>query len=103
MTRVTQPASISSTHFNISEKRKLFTAFDSDFGSSGLQVGPLYLDAADLGFVMVSAVTQAKATFFLEQEHVTNGEITHWTFKPTGGTLQKHPQLAGAKIQLWNG
>ena len=62
----------------------------------------IYLDACDVGLTLVSEKTGSEATYYVDEEHIENGEITHWTLYPTVETRKKYLQLARTSIVIWN-
>ncbi len=93
------PASNFQFHFDLDT----FTAEMSMLEHARLSLlNRLYDDACDEGFAMVNTRTGKVATFFLEEEHRVDGDITHWTFKPTTETVRKLPTLTNTKVVVYN-
>ena len=95
---------IQSSNFDMGSARKCFTAEISMLSHQGLNpTDQLYYDADDQGFVMVSSKTQNEAEFFLyHTEREADNDIRAWLFKPTEFTLQRHKQLAGISVIIYN-
>jgi len=91
---------VSSKAFTWDAKRQQFTIEASELGING--ISPIYDDACDVGFTMVSAKTGKKATFYLVSSERYQGEFTGWTLKPTIETLRKQPQLKGVIVRVFN-
>jgi hypothetical protein len=79
----------------------VFSAEISDFGPS-FRFEQIYTDACDAGLVMVSATTGKPARFYISTEHDRDGDITHWTLKPTADAVRTYPGLAGTLVQVFN-
>lgn len=65
--------------------------------------GPIYDDACDLGFVLVSPKTGNHTWWYVEDEHTDReGDVTHWTLKATPETVRKFPKLGAYTLTVFN-
>jgi hypothetical protein len=79
--------------FNWHPKDGSLTAFESDLRSHKFDgtypwLRQIWNDSCDIGIAIHSHVTHKVELFYLEKEHVRDGDLTHWTFKPVSN---KHP------------
>lgn len=72
----------------------------SDLGLRGFQ--PLYDDACDVGIALRSHRTGAVTRWHLAEEHVRDGDITHWTLRPTTESVRQQPQIQHYKLTIYN-
>lgn len=101
MSLVICTATVPSERFMYSPVSKSFVTEASSLGA--FQVSQIYDDASDVGFIMVSKRTGREAVFYLNQaHHDREGDLTHWTFKPTPETLAKYPQLREHIVIIFN-
>lgn len=77
------------------------SAFVSDL--DGALCGPLYADAADSGFGLVSNKTGEVAYFALEHDRRDDeGDVQSWEFIVCPETEKAMPQLRGARLTVFN-
>lgn len=77
-----QLTSVNTSLFTWNPETRTFSAEASDLPNN--LVRPMYDDACDLGFELVSQRTGKRCAVHLESEHRSNDEdreLTHWTFK----------------------
>jgi hypothetical protein len=71
--------------------------------SAGSMFAPIYDDACDVGFQIVSDKTSRVATFYLSHtERDREGDIQVWTLRPIPETEREMPQLKGSVINIFN-
>ncbi len=78
-----------------------FVAEVSDLGGH-LPADPIYPDACDLGFQMVSEKTGRVATFYFSREHRADGDITHWTYLPTPESIRALGLSSEVRVEIFN-
>jgi len=95
---------ISSSRFSYNAERKEFCAEISEIQHGGSNpLGPLYHDAADAGFVMISAKTGDAVQFYLsDEQRDADRDVKFWEFKPTEYSIRKNPALAGVTVIILN-
>lgn len=93
---------VSSSRFEFNARIKCFTAEISELPN--FTFGPLYNDACDIGFVMVSSKTGSLAEFYLRPQvrRDQDNDIVAWEFKPTDRAIRANPGLHGAKVVIYN-
>lgn len=65
--------------------------------------GPLYNDACDQGFVLVSHLTGVEHEFVLFKEHRDgDGETRFWEFRPTPASIRRQPKIEGYTVIVDN-
>ncbi len=98
-TQFTPRYSISTERFTWSNKE--FFAEISSLGVRGFE--RIYPDACDVGLSIRSERTGEEVWFYLETEHRDReGDVTHWTLKPTNEAVRKNPGLKGVKMTVFN-
>lgn len=79
-----------------------FVAEVSDLGGH-LPTDPIYPDAFDVGFQMMSEKTGKVATFYFAREHRDGeGGITHWTYLPTSETVKALGISPETRVEIFN-
>ena len=63
---------------------------------------PIYDDACDYGFTMVSAKTGKVANFYFVGPLMSNGELGGWELAPTSEAIKNNPGLRGTKVFIFN-
>lgn len=79
-------------------------AFASDLGP-GRPFDRVYPDAADEGFVLVSARTGAETVWVVVEQiydATPDREVVGWRLAPTMATRREFPRLANVRITIWN-
>jgi hypothetical protein len=77
-------STVSTKHFHFDKAANVFSAEASELPKINL-LSPIYDDACDEGFALISAVTGTLATFYLSHtESSPDGECLAWHFKPAG-------------------
>lgn len=78
-------------------------ASDLQATGEGSLFAPIYDDACDVGFQIVSEKSSQVATFFLAYtQRDAEGDIQMWTMYPVPETVRSMPQLKGAVINIFN-
>jgi hypothetical protein len=90
---------INSAKFTYDAFTMVFSAFMSDLRCEFV---PIYDDACDYGFTMVSARTGKEANFFMVGPIMKNDEMVGWELRPTDAAIKQQPRLRGAKVEIWN-
>ena len=95
---------VSSRHFDFNVATNEFVAEMSMLDHGGIRVlGQLYADAADTGFVMVSARTGKEVEFVLKEEvRDADRDIRYWEFQPTHQAQFYNPELRGVRVIVLN-
>lgn len=92
---------ISSKLFSYSGDIRLFTADASQLRDAS-PFDCLYEDAADQGFLMLSAKSGDLVPFVLASVDTHGGDIAGWHFVPDGYSVKKRPSLAGLRVLIVN-
>lgn len=94
---------INSAAFSWNPQSREFTADAAELQHAGLDpTGRLYADAADQGFVMVSAKTGETIEFTLNEVQRHDGEVAYWEFKPTWADVFYNPKLRNVRAVVFN-
>lgn len=96
-----QTVVIDTLNFTVNGFTKTLCMEHSDTGNANLFC-PLYDDACDVGFTLRNPATGHTTRWFQDETHRREGEVTHWTFKPTSETLLKYPRLEGWTVIIFN-
>lgn len=92
---------LSSKLFDYNRTTATFTAEVSGLGPRPF--GPVFNDAIDDGFSLVSAKTGNVADFYIYRaERDRESEITHWVLKPTSDTIRLFPHLKDTTVVVFN-
>jgi hypothetical protein len=93
-----------STLFDHDKNRKEFVIEASTLtaGRSRHMFSPLYDDACDEGFAIVSDKTGKEARFAVSNVERREGDILSWTLVPTSETARQNPSLADYKVVIFN-
>ena len=93
---------ISSDFFTYDGDSKIFVSEASDLGTR-FTMRPLYDDACDVGFALMSASTAQVAIFSLDRvETDTEGETIAWYFTPITESIKENKGLEGTKVIIYN-
>ena len=65
-------------------------------------LGPLYDDACDQGFQLVSQWSGNVVPMTLSEQKDHEGDISVWIFKPTSEAIRKVPVCAGIEVHILN-
>ncbi len=94
---------INSRAFSWNPATREFSAEAAELDHAGHEyAGRLYADAADQGFVMISAKTGETIEFALKDIQRNNGEIVYWEFEPTWADKFYNPKLRGVRAVVFN-
>jgi hypothetical protein len=91
---ILHPPTISSKHFTYHATSRTFSAEASDLGPA-LRLGPVYDDACDEGFTLVSDKTGDLVVFALERE-VRDGDLRYTEF------VSVTPRYRGYSVRVFN-
>lgn len=92
---------ISSKFFTYTLENKTLTADASDLTGQNFS-SRLYDDACDVGFIMVSAITQNEVMFHFVHKLDDGEEMYGWEFHPTIESVKKYPNVEGVKVLIFN-
>lgn len=86
---------------------KTFSVFASDFGPIGsLRLSKFIPHGTDrttnIGLFVVSHKTGKTARFYLDKEHVVDGELKSWYLRPTAESIRQTPELDGVLLIVYN-
>lgn len=71
--------------------------------NAGSMFAPIYDDACDVGFQIVSEKSSQVTTFYLNHvQRDAEGDIQMWVLRPIPETERAMPQLKGAVINIFN-
>ena len=95
---------VNSTRFDFNRKTGEFVAEISMIQHGGINLfAQLYNDAADQGFVMISAQTQQAVDFYLsDTQRDDEGDVKFWEFTPSTRAVRCNDRLAGVKVIVLN-
>lgn len=83
---------LSTRQFTYNPATRCFSAEASDFGPGGFAnaLGPVFNDACDIGFVLVSAKTGEECKVVLDREvHNADDDLEAWVFVPVARSLRR--------------
>lgn len=102
---------IRSTDFTFDKATQTMSVEASDLGNA-FQLVRVYSDSADkgrnpnqivTGIRIYSVHSRKIVEAYLEVRHRDNdGDVTHWTFKFTAGSIQRLPALAGVTVVIFH-
>lgn len=72
----------------------------SDFGPD--LFGPVYDDAADIGFTVVNSRSGNEVTFAIDHEMEHDGEFAGYVLKPVSESLRKVPAAKNVEVVIFN-